>query len=121
MIAQRGAILLEYLIATLVLAIVVTGVFGLLSVGYLSAAMAQDFSLATNLAQRRLEEIKAAGCEAAASIPRQPVDASRFRGYEWEVEAIAVAPQLKEVRATVYWKARGRERSVSLVTVVRKP
>lgn len=117
--AQRGALLLEQLIAIAILAMVVMSVFNLLVVGSLAGALAQDQSLATHLAQRRLEEIKAAGCDAAASLPRQPVDASQFRGYEWQVDVVDLAPQLKQVAATVYWRARGRERSVSLVTFVR--
>lgn len=117
--AGRGAILIEHVVATSVLAVVVIGVLSLLSVGYLSTVIARDLSLATNLAQRKLEEVRAAGCEAAASIPRQPVDARAPQGYEWEVEVLEQSPGLKEVKATVYWKVRGRQRSLNLVTLMR--
>lgn len=119
--SQLGAILIEHLVAIVVLAIVVTGVFTLLSVGSLSQALAQDLSLATNLAQRRLEEVRAAGYENAASLPRQPVDPAAFRGYEWQVEVIDQASGLKQITATVYWNRRGHERSVRLVALLRSP
>jgi type II secretory pathway pseudopilin PulG len=118
---QRGALLIEQIVAFVVLAIAATSVFSLLSVGHLSAAMAQDLSVATNLAQRKLEETRAVGFDAAAPIPRQAVDPTTFPNYEWEVEVLERVPGLKEVHATVYWRARGRERTVSLVTIIRSP
>lgn len=118
--AQHGVVLLEYLIAAFLLAIVVVGVLNLLSVGYLSAGMAQHFNLATSLAQGRLEEVKAAGCDAAVSVPREPVDTVRFPGYDWEVEVTERASGLAEARTTVYWRDGRTERHVTLVTLLRK-
>ncbi len=118
---QRGSVLLEQLVAMVILAIAAASVFSLLSLGYLAAAMAQDVTVATNLAQRKLEETKAADYAVAVSLRRQAADAPAFSGFEWAIDVLEQQPGLKEVLATVYWKARGRERSVRLVTVVTRP
>jgi Tfp pilus assembly protein PilV len=116
--ADGGATLIEHVIAVAVLAVVVTSVLTLLSVGYLAENLAQDQSLAVNLAQQKLEEIRAGGVEAAAPAERQPVALAASGGYEWQVEVTDVAPRLRQVTAIVYWKTRGRERSVTLVTLL---
>jgi Tfp pilus assembly protein PilV len=115
---QRGALLIEHLIALGILAVAVASVSTLLSVGYLAENLAQDQSTATNLAQRKMEELRARGFEAATSLARQPIDPSAFEGYDWQVEVAEVAPQFKEITATVYWNSHGRERSVTLVTAL---
>ncbi len=116
---QRGAVLMEHLVAVAILGLVVVATFSLLAVGTLAGALAQDQSQATYLAQRLLEQVKAGGYEAATSLPQQPIDPARFPGYEWQVDVVERQPQLKEVTATVYWMARRRERSVRLVTNLR--
>ncbi len=117
---QRGATLIEHVVAVVILAIGVASVLNLLVVGYLSSAMARDMSVGTGLAQRLLEEARAAGWDAAVPRPRQPVQSSAS-GYEWQLDVLERAAGLKEVTASVYWRTRGRERSVSLVTLVRRP
>ncbi|MGH2359822.1 MAG: hypothetical protein ACRDGM_04675 [bacterium] len=109
---------MEHLVAVAVLGLVVVAVFNLLAVGALAAMLAQRQSQGTDLAQRLLEEVRAAGYEAALSRHRQFVDSTRYPGYEWQVDVTEREPQLKEVAATVYWTSR-RERSVSFVTYLR--
>ena len=119
MMNQRGAMLMEHLVAVAILGLVVVATFNLLAVGALAGALAQRQAEATNLAQRLVEEVKGAGYEAATSRARQPVDSDRLPGYEWQADVAERGPALKEVRTTVYWTTRGRERSVSLMTYVR--
>lgn len=116
---QRGAVLMEHLVAVAILGLVAVAAFNLLAVGTLAGVLARDQSQATYLAQRLLEEVKAAGYEAATSLPRQPIDPARFPGYEWQVDVLEREPQLKEVSATVYWTGHRRERSVGFVTNLR--
>lgn len=118
---QRGAIFIEHLMAIVLLGIVVAGVFNMLSVGQLSRMLARDMSVAANLAQRRVEEMRAADFAAIVSTPREPIDVAGFPGHSWEVEVSEQGGGLKQVTATVYWSSRGRERSVRLVTLVRSP
>jgi len=116
---QRGAILMEHLVAVAILGLVVVATFNLLAVGTLAGVLAQGQSQATYLAQRLLEQVKAGGYESAIFLPRQPVDPVQFPRYEWQVDVVERQPQLKEVTATVYWMMRGRERTVNLVTNLR--
>jgi Tfp pilus assembly protein PilV len=115
---QRGAILTEHLVAVSVLGIVVVAVFGMLAAGSLAATISQRQSQATNLAQHQLEEVRAAGYEAAISRPRRAVGPSRLPGYEWQLDVRVWGPGLKQVESTVYWTTR-RERRVSFVTYLR--
>ena len=116
---QRGALLLECLVAVMVLAVAVTMLLNLIAVGYLAQGLARDQSVATSLAQRRLEEMREAGPQAVVSDPRRPVDETAHGRFEWEVYVVDRPANLKEVIATVYWMARGRERSVQLATYLR--
>ncbi len=117
--AERGALLLECLVSVMILGVAVTMLLNLLAVGYLAQALARDQSLATSLAQRRLEEMREAGPQAVVSDPRRPVDEAAYRRFEWEVHVANGSANLKEVTAIVYWTARGRERSVQLATYLR--
>lgn len=92
--------------------------FGLLATGAMAAQMAHDLGLAGTLAAQKLEETVAA-CAPPAPVSRRPVDAVRFPGREWTAAVRAVAPGLWEVTVTVWWPQRGRERQVSLSTLVR--
>lgn len=118
---QRGALLLEHLLAVIMLAIAVPGVFTLMLIGHLAATTAREVSIATYLAQRRIEGVRAVPYDALGSTPREPADTALLRQSTWEVEVVEVDATLKEVRATVYWKARTSDRNVSLVTLVRRP
>lgn len=119
MSSERGAVLMEHLVAMAILGLVAVATFNLLAVGMLAGVLARNQSRAAQLAERLLEEQKAAGYEAVATLPRQPIDAARLPGYEWQVGVVEREPQLKEVTATVFWMARGRERHVSFVTNLR--
>ena len=116
---ERGGLLVEHLVAIVILAMVVAATFNFMAIGLLAQSLARDHTLATNLAQRKMEEIRAAGPEITASQPRQIADVAAGRRFAWEVNVVDRAADMKEVTATVYWNTRGRERQVSLVTYVR--
>lgn len=115
----RGSVLLEQLLAISVLGILVVSVFSVLTTGSLAAQMAQKLSLASGLAAEKLEEISAR-CEGSAEASRRPFDPKRFPGYQWKAAIAEVAPGLCQTTVTVWWPERGRERSVSLTTLVRR-
>jgi hypothetical protein len=107
------------LVAIVVLAIGVVGVMSLLSTGYLSMAMSRQLSVATQLAQQKLEEIKATPCETVVVLSRRPIDPARFPGYDWELNVVRLDTHLVEVQSRVHWIARGRPQHVSLTTLLR--
>jgi Tfp pilus assembly protein PilV len=119
--SERGALLMECLVAVMVLGVAVTMLFNLIAVGYLARSLARDQQTATALAQQRLESVLDAGPQAIRSEPRSLVDDAIHHRFEWEVDVVERPPKLKEVTAIVYWTSRGRERSVRLATYLRSP
>lgn len=111
--------LLDQIVAIALLGVLVASIFSVLTAGSLAAQMAREFSLAGGLAAKKLEEITAA-CEEPAGVSRQALDPQRFPRYEWQVDVAEVTPPLCQVTVTVWWPQRGRERSVSLTTLVRR-
>ncbi len=116
---ERGSILLEQLVALGLMSLMLVGLFSLLTAGALGAQMSSELSLAGGLAAQKLEEI-AGSREEPTNVLRQPFDSDRFPRYEWQVDVTDVDAALRQVTVTVWWSQRGRERSVSLTTFVRR-
>lgn len=115
----RGSVLIEQLLAISLMSLLLVSVFSLLTVGSFAAQMAQEFSLAGGLAAQKLEEITG-GREGPAPVAREPLDSARFPRHQWQADITEVGPALRQVTVTVWWPHRGRERSVSLTTLVRQ-
>jgi type II secretory pathway pseudopilin PulG len=118
---ERGASLIEALVAMTVLGIIATAVFGLFITGQVAVRSAQALEQASLLAQQRLEQIKvAAACNVfPRSEIRTPVDDEKYPGYAWSTDVIEHAPGLHLVAVTVFWTEGRRDRQVDLVTYVR--
>lgn len=117
--SDRGSILLEQLVAMGLMSLMLVGLFSLLTAGALGAQMSSELSLAGGLAAQKLEEI-AGSREEPTNVVRQPLDPERFPRHEWQVDVTDVDAALRQVTVTVWWPQRGRERSVSLTTFVRR-
>jgi type II secretory pathway pseudopilin PulG len=117
---ERGSGLVEHVVALALLGVLTASLFGLLVVGSLAARSAQDHSAAAWLAAQKLEQITG-DRQAAAGFPRSPLHPDRFPGYQWEADVAAASPGLDRVTVTVSWLHRGRERGVTLTTLVRRP
>lgn len=116
---HRGSILLEQLVAMGLMSLMLVGLFSLLTAGALGAQLSSELSLAGGLAAQKLEEI-AGSREEPASTLRQPLDPDRYPKHDWQVDVTDVDAALRQVTVTVWWPQRGRERSVSLTTFVRR-
>lgn len=116
---SRGSVLIEQLVAIGLMSIMLVGIFSLLTVGSLGAQISQEFSLAGGLAAQKLEEITA-GREELTQTPRQPLDPTRYPRHQWQVDVEDVDATLRQVTVTVWWPYRGRERTISLTTLVRQ-
>jgi prepilin-type N-terminal cleavage/methylation domain-containing protein len=118
---ERGATLIEALVAMTVLGIIAAAVFGLFITGQTAVRSAQAMEQASLLAQQRLEQIKvAATCNVMPrSEARSPIDDEKHPGYTWSTEAVEQVPGLHSVTVTVFWRAAGRDRQVDLATYVR--
>lgn len=119
---SRGVTLIELMVTLSLLAVVGTGVFGLYTTATLASRHAQDVAVATGLAQARMEQVKTNPSAFTATGDSQVTHPTDVPGYRWATEATtAVAPGLNQVTVTVFWVQRGRQRHVTLTTLVRTP
>lgn len=117
-VSSRGSALLEQLLALSLLGLLIAAVFGVLATGSLTATIARNFSLAGGLAAGKLEEVSAR-CE-PAELPLEPVDRNRFPRYQWQATVTEIAPGLCNATVTVWWPERGRQRRLTLMTLIRR-
>lgn len=123
MVKKSGFTLLEVLIAIVIFTVGVVVVVGLFASGLVSSADAENTTIAMNLAQGKMEEIRNL---AFADDPTEPkADITGFSGFQREVEVDApgVDPDisdLKHVTVTVYWTFKGDEISVPLETYISR-
>lgn len=116
---DRGSVLLEQILAIMLLSLVVVGVFSLLTTGSLAVRMAQEQTVAADLASEKLEDILGSGTEPVA-VPREPLGLAGVPRYEWQADIEEVSPALHRISVTVWWSRGHNERSVSLTTLVRQ-
>lgn len=117
-VGNRGSVLLEQLLAMSLLGLIIAAVFGVLATGSLTATIAQNLSLAGELAAGKLEELSA-GCR-PLDMDRQSFGSSPLTKYEWRASVAEIAPGLCQATVTVRWPERGRHRSVTLTTLSRQ-
>lgn len=109
--------LLEILVSLVILTtgfFVITGLFANALVGSVDA---ENTTIAMNLAQRRIEEIK--NLDFDTGIANEPkADVSGFSGFQRDVLVTEPQTDLKQVIVTVYWTDKGGEVSVPLITYI---
>ncbi len=115
---MRGSVLIEQVLAVALMSLMLVSVFSLLTVGSLAAQSSQESSLAGGLAAQKLEQITGRW-EDPAEIPRQALG-PQYPLHQWQVDVEDVDAALRAVTVTVSWPHRGRERSVSITTLVRR-
>jgi prepilin-type N-terminal cleavage/methylation domain-containing protein len=120
---KSGFTLLEILITLIILTLGVVVLAGLFSNGLVGSTDAENTTIAMNLAQRRMEEIRNLGFPNIEDEPKD--DVSGFSGFQREV-AVTDPPgdpttdDLKKVTVTVYWTYKADEVDVSLATYISK-
>lgn len=122
----RGFSLLEVLVAFTILAMLLGALFQVFGGGLRAARVGDDYSRATVIAQSRLAEM-------GAELPIQEgvTSGSEDEKFDWRVVAQPYAdpelpaqdglPQPLRVDVEVFWEEGGRQRSVSLTSVVLAP
>ncbi len=113
-----GLTLIEVLVAMAILSISAAAIFGLYSTGFLAGGMARRMSGAVALAQQRIESSRSP-CVIGDEGPEATDPA--FPGYRWQTQTTEVQPGLHEVTSTVTWQERGKDRSLTLTTLVSDP
>ena len=119
--AEKGFTLLEVLVAIVLLVVGVAVLVGLFSNALIGSSDAENTTIAMNLIQGRMEEIRNLGF--SNIIPESKADVSGFPEFQREVaiydpEGDPTVNDLKQVTVTVYWTFKGNEVNISAVTYV---
>jgi prepilin-type N-terminal cleavage/methylation domain-containing protein len=118
-LADGGFSLVEILLAVFVLAVGVTLVLGSFGSSIDALGNSAEYTRGLALVEAKLWELEAQG----SIVPGTSTGrfAEEDREFGWEVNASDLGePRLCETRVTVTWEHRGRPRSVSVVTYLRR-
>lgn len=116
---MKGFTLLEVLIAIVIFTVGIVTIVGLFSTGLVGSTDAENTTIAMNLAQRRMEEIRNLDFDTGI-VNENKAEVSGFSGFQRKVAVTEPQTDLKQVTVTVYWTSKGGEPNVSLVTYVSK-
>lgn len=122
---QRGFTLLEVMVATVILAIAITGVLSALSTSVRNAARLTDYDRAAMLARRKMDEllvdkrlprfVQLSGTWDPALTNGQPSGwTARSQPWEMQPEASPGMPILERIELQVWWDAGDRRRVFAL-------
>jgi len=117
-LSKKGFSLIELMVAVVILAMAVFGIFLAFSTGFQGMGDARDRTVATNYAREKMEDLKN---KTFVEIIPEPLDyipgQTKFRR---EVDVTdEVVGELKKVTTTVRWKNRKDvDKEVELVTLV---
>lgn len=114
-LSQNGFTLLELMIAVVILAIAILGIFRAYSVGFMGIADARDRTVATNYAREAMEDIKNMDFEIITTQFRDFINGTKF---EKEI-IVQKSTNLKKVTINIYWKDRnGNTKTVGADTLI---
>jgi prepilin-type N-terminal cleavage/methylation domain-containing protein len=99
---RKGFSLIELMVAVVILAIAVLGIFRAYSVGFMGIADARDRTVATNYAREAMEDIKNMDYEKITTQFRDFIDDTKF---EKEI-IVQESTNLKKITTNIYWKDR---------------
>jgi len=134
---KKGFSLLEIIFALAILVIGIVGVLALFPVGLKASKRSGDFTMATVLAQRQMENIKTAGWSVykddgwynwksstvQLSYPGESPFLPNNPNFSWVAHVKKLSPtvaNLKEVTLSIYWLDGGSQRSEDFVTNLAK-
>jgi len=109
---NRGFTLLETLIAVSLFTVGVIAMVWLFSFGSAGSIDAENTTIAMNLAQMKMEEIK--NLAYAGIVDKDKTAVSGFPGFQSEITVTEPETGLKQLVVTVYWTLKGAEVGVPL-------
>jgi len=102
-LSHKGFSLIELMVAVVILAMAIFGIFHAYSVGFMGMADARDRTVATNYAREAMEDIKNKDFDQIINQSRTPINGTKF---EREVIVDPGVANLKKVITKVYWEDR---------------
>ena len=121
-LSQKGFSLIELMVAVVILAMAIFGIFNAYSVGFMGMVDARNVTVATNYAREEMENIKntsfgnlvASGVEAPFTIPAPTIFSGTKTIKIWNGNS-----DLKEVTTKVSWNDRNEiPKEVKLETLI---
>jgi len=117
-LSKRGFTLVELMVAVAILGIASVGIFQAFSVGFQSMADAKYRTVATNIAQEKLEEVKNS-VKVAYPYYSNEIQEVNDKTYTVIVATNSQEDNLEQVYVTVSWHDRqGNEKNVQLETLI---
>ena len=114
----KGFSLIELMVAVIILAIAVLGIFLAFSSGWMGMANARDRTVATNYAREAMENVKNMDFEKIITTTKSVTDANKK--YRVDVNVSSENPNLKKVLTVVSWKDRkGISKTVETTMLVQ--
>ena len=101
-LSQKGFSLIELMVAVVILALAIFGIFQAYSTGFMGMADARDRTVATNYAREAMEDIKNKDFDQIITQSRNYINGTK---YEREV-IVQESTNLKKVTTKVYWHDR---------------
>ena len=117
-LSKKGFTLVELMVAVAILAIAAIGIFQAYTTGFQAMADSKDRTVATNIAQKKLEEVKNS---VSVAYPYYSIGYSELNGKTFTIITVTNPKEdnLEQVIVTVSWKNRnGIEKNVQLETLV---
>jgi len=117
-LSQKGFSLIELMVAVAILAIAAIGIFQAFTTGFQAMADAKDRTVATNIAQKKLEEVKNS---VKVTYPYYSIETQEINDkiFTVIVATNSIEDNLEQVYVTVSWTNRkGIEKNVQLETLV---
>lgn len=113
---EEGFTLLEIILALAVFSASIIAVMRVFSIGIALSGEVEDMSLALNLAQKKMEEIKNTPFANIISSGPVPADSTApFSRFNVRVDTTGVNP--KQINATVSWNVKGGTTGITLTTL----
>jgi len=120
-LSQRGFSLIELMVAVVILAMVVFGIFLAFSTGFQGMADARDRTVATNYAREAMEDIKNMDFEYISSVPLELISGTKYKREVSVEENVEESLNLKKITVRVIWEKRnGDNISVETSMLINK-
>ena len=118
--SKKGFSLIELMVAVVILAMAIFGIFHAYSAGFMGMADARDRTVATNYAQEKMEEIINKPFESITDEILTDISVTKFGREVTVTQYLGISiDDLKKVTTIVSWDNRkGELKSVSIETLI---